>query len=154
MTLPGLIDALDSRGVSLGLRLVVDAPEGAVDAGVLDALAEHRPALLVKLARKYQWAELKDQTWAKDSEGRPENLGSAADDPSPPLIPSRGALLSIVGYLFLCPEPIGRDRAVELAAEQGVSSRDLDAAANLLGIARTIEDGKEVWSQPVNQPQP
>jgi hypothetical protein len=42
---------LDRLGVRLSLRLVVDAPAGVMTHEVIDALATHKPALLVLLAR-------------------------------------------------------------------------------------------------------
>ncbi len=50
MTLPELQSCLDSLGVKLSPRLVVDAPAGVMTAELRDALAAHKPALLRLLA--------------------------------------------------------------------------------------------------------
>ena len=46
MTLPELQSCLDHLGVTLSLRLVVDAPAGVLTPEVRSALADHKPALL------------------------------------------------------------------------------------------------------------
>jgi hypothetical protein len=50
MTLSDLTSALDAAGVKLGLRLVVDAPEGALTDDLRLALKDHRDLLLAHLA--------------------------------------------------------------------------------------------------------
>jgi TubC N-terminal docking domain len=50
MTLPELNACLERLGVKLSLRLVVDAPAGALTPEVKAALATHKPALLALLA--------------------------------------------------------------------------------------------------------
>ncbi len=49
MTLPELQSCLDRLGVSLSLRLVVDAPVGVMTPEVKSALLAHKPALLALL---------------------------------------------------------------------------------------------------------
>ena len=150
MTLPDLIDALDSRGVNLGLRLVVDAPSGALDSDVRAGLAEHRSALLAKLAREAQWVELKDQTWAKDDEGEPEDLGCVADGSDAEaahLKASRTALQFLVG-MTANGRTISRERAVSHAVEYGISVDGICEAAHQLGVEKTIEGDQEIWRLP------
>jgi hypothetical protein len=63
MTPADLSAALESADVRLGLRLVVDAPAGSITPEIKAALAEHKPLLLMKLAREAQWAVLSQQRW-------------------------------------------------------------------------------------------
>lgn len=71
MTLRALVADLESVGVRLSLRIVVDAPAGSVTPEHLAALAEYKPAILMKLAREAQWESLRHQRWggADDSPG-------------------------------------------------------------------------------------
>ena len=55
MTLPELADALDSRGVVLSLRLVVDAPAGMLTTEIKAALEAHKPGLVGRLAWVAPW---------------------------------------------------------------------------------------------------
>jgi hypothetical protein len=75
MSLPELALILAERGIGLTLRLVVDAPRGALTPDVRDALEEHKPMLLMGLARQAQWDALKDQRW-----------GPAVEDPTPGIV--------------------------------------------------------------------
>jgi hypothetical protein len=63
MTLHELMHELDSRGVKLSLRLVVDAPRGKVDDQLRTALATYKPHLLARLGRDAQWEVLAAQRW-------------------------------------------------------------------------------------------
>ncbi len=63
MTLHDLIAILDERGVKLGARLVVDAPENAITDDVREALAEHRGSLLARLGKAAEWETLAGQRW-------------------------------------------------------------------------------------------
>src|SRR4051794_35649655 len=78
MTLPELTTCLDALDIRLSLRLVVDARRGAVTPEVKAALQAHRSALLVRLARDTQWAELTALRW-----------GPAVGDPEPGIIIDR-----------------------------------------------------------------
>jgi hypothetical protein len=49
MNLPDLIATLDAQGVRLSVRLVVDAPSGALSPELREALAAQKPALLARL---------------------------------------------------------------------------------------------------------
>jgi hypothetical protein len=75
MTLPELDAELAASGVRLSLRLVVDAPRGALDETLRTALAELKPMLVHRLAREALWAELADWRW-----------GPRADDPTPGIV--------------------------------------------------------------------
>lgn len=86
MTLPDLMHALDTQGVRLSARLVVDAPAGAVTPELRDALAEHKPALLRRVVRAMAWDELAALRW-----------GPAVGDPAPGIAidrPDRGRMLA------------------------------------------------------------
>jgi hypothetical protein len=50
MTLDDLTAALDGMGVNLSLRLVVDAPTGALTSEIKAALKAHKPTLVARLA--------------------------------------------------------------------------------------------------------
>jgi hypothetical protein len=63
MTLHDLTHELARLDVKLGLRLVVDAPRGAVADELRAALAAHKPHLLARLGRAAQWAALAAQRW-------------------------------------------------------------------------------------------
>ena len=51
MSLSALTDALSKLGITLSLRLVVDAPAGAMTPGIKEGLAYHKPALLERLGQ-------------------------------------------------------------------------------------------------------
>ena len=53
MTLPDLQTSLERLGVKLSLRLVVDAPAGAMTPEVKEALATHKSTLLALLVGAY-----------------------------------------------------------------------------------------------------
>lgn len=74
-SLSELVAALDGLGVRLSIRLVIDAPAGAITPNLRDALAEHKPALLVALAREAQWEAV-----------RGERRGPAVGDPTPGIV--------------------------------------------------------------------
>jgi hypothetical protein len=63
MTLHELVQALAVRDVKLSLRLVVDAPRGAITNELQDALAAHKPHLLARLGRHAQWEALSAERW-------------------------------------------------------------------------------------------
>jgi hypothetical protein len=75
MTMRELMHACEAMGVKLGVRLVVDAPRGALGAEHREALQTHRIALLVHFARQEQWVELSTWRW-----------GPAAGDPTPGIV--------------------------------------------------------------------
>lgn len=75
MTLPELTEALDALGVRLSVRLVVDAPRGVLTPEIRDALAVHKPLLLLRLSREAQWETLCHERW-----------GPAIGDPTPGII--------------------------------------------------------------------
>lgn len=68
MNLPTLFETLEARGVGLSLRLVVDAPAGALDDKIRAALAEQKPHILARLGREAEWAELSRQRWGPGHE--------------------------------------------------------------------------------------
>jgi tubulysin polyketide synthase-like protein len=72
MTLSELVETLDVRGVKLTLRLVVDAPRGALTDQIKSALAAHKPSLLARLGKEAEWEHLSAQRW-----------GPALNDPIP-----------------------------------------------------------------------
>lgn len=78
MNLPELLADLESRGVKLSVRLVVDAPNGALTAEHKAALAEYKSPLLVTLAKEHQWNELAPQRWGP-ALGSKENTSSPCD---------------------------------------------------------------------------
>jgi hypothetical protein len=63
MTLPDLMVALETLGVKLSLRLVVDAPRGALTEEMRTALVAHKPMLLARLGREAEWAYLSTMRW-------------------------------------------------------------------------------------------
>jgi TubC N-terminal docking domain len=93
MTFPELQSCLDRLGVNLSIRLVVDAPAGAMTPEVKNALATHKPTLLALLAIGSppvhpDWERLSRERW-----------GPAVGDPTPGIIvdgPARGRIV-IVG---------------------------------------------------------
>src|SRR6516165_3448036 len=86
MTLPEVIAALDDRGVKLSLRLVVDAPRGAMTDELRRALAEHKPSLLARLGRAAQWEYLSTLRWGPALSDQPD---AADDHPDPYAIAER-----------------------------------------------------------------
>jgi hypothetical protein len=52
MTFPDLLTTLDTSGVHLTLRLLVDAPVGVITHEIKAALIEHKSTILVRLARE------------------------------------------------------------------------------------------------------
>lgn len=79
--LPSLLETLEARGVRLSLRLVVDAPAGALDDEARAALAEHRPMILAALGRDALWAELSAWRWGPAVEGAPPGPEEPPIDP-------------------------------------------------------------------------
>ena len=63
MTLSELVETLDVRGVKLSLRLMVDAPRGALTDQIKSALAAHKPSLLARLGKQAEWEHLSAQRW-------------------------------------------------------------------------------------------
>lgn len=72
MSLPELAGILAERGIKLSLRLVIDAPSGAITTDVGDALEEHKTRIMAALANERRWSDLKVQRWAEP--------GTAEDD--------------------------------------------------------------------------
>jgi hypothetical protein len=58
MTLHELTHALADRGVKVSIRLVVDAPRGAVTDELRAGLTAHKLHLLARLGREAQWEAL------------------------------------------------------------------------------------------------
>jgi len=79
--LPTLMRSLEAKGVRLSLRLVVDAPAGAVDDETRAALAEHKPIILARLGRDALWDSLKDQRWGPALGPEPDD-GDPLGDPT------------------------------------------------------------------------
>ena len=52
MTLSELMDALDVRGIRLAVRLVVDAPSGSITPEIRRSLADHKSAIITRLANR------------------------------------------------------------------------------------------------------
>lgn len=77
MNLTELVRALDEAGVRLSLRLVVDAPAGALDGRLRGGIAEHRARLIERLGREASWTELERGRWGPA-------LDAAAAPPRPP----------------------------------------------------------------------
>jgi hypothetical protein len=86
MTLPEVIAALDDRGVKLSLRLVVDAPRGAMTDELRHALAEHKASLLARLGRAAEWEYLSTLRWGP---ALGDQSGDADDHPDPCAIAER-----------------------------------------------------------------
>ena len=63
MTLSELVETLDVRDVKLSLRLIVDAPRGALTDQTKSALAAHKPSLLARLGKQAEWEHLSAQRW-------------------------------------------------------------------------------------------
>jgi hypothetical protein len=92
MTFPELQSCLDRLGVKLSIRLVVDAPAGAMTPEVKDALATHKPTLLALLAIG---SPLVHPDWERLSR---ERWGPAIGDPTPGIIidgPDRGRIVIV-----------------------------------------------------------
>jgi hypothetical protein len=98
ITLPELQSCLDSLGVKVSLRLVVDAPAGAITAELRDALAEHKHALMARLVEA----------------GPPEAPVPEAAAPGPPPWPPRDPRLA--GW------------PVEWREKWGIRANELEAA--------------------------
>jgi hypothetical protein len=75
MTVPELSEALDTLGVVLSARLVVDAPAGVLTPVLRSALSARKAILLQAIVREMVWAELSTQRW-----------GPAVGDPTPGII--------------------------------------------------------------------
>jgi hypothetical protein len=87
MTLHELLAALDAGGVSLSLRLVVDAPRGVLTEELKAALLAHKPLLLARLGRTAEWEYLSTLHWGPALEDQPE-----AGDPDPYALAERRAI--------------------------------------------------------------
>jgi hypothetical protein len=72
MTLHELVETLKAQVVKLSLRLVVDAPRGAMTDQIKSAMAAHKPSLLARLGKEAEWEHLSAQRW-----------GPALNDPIP-----------------------------------------------------------------------
>ncbi len=82
------LDHLEGLGTRLSLRLVVDAPRGVLDGQTREALAEHKPALMVSLARRAEWGVLSCQRWGPAVGDPTPGIDRAASTGSPPPIVS------------------------------------------------------------------
>jgi hypothetical protein len=100
VTLPDLISALDSQGVRLSARLVVDAPSGALTPELRDALAAHKALLLQWVVQELVWAKLSTWRW-----------GPAKSDPTPGIVIDR-------------PDPTRRCAALETATDDPYASAE------------------------------
>lgn len=67
MTFTELLAEVAARDVRLAIGLDVDLPVDVPDA-LVEALREHRPTLLMRLAREAQWAGLKGSRWPSEAE--------------------------------------------------------------------------------------
>jgi hypothetical protein len=63
MTLPELLARMDALDVRPSLRLVIDAPSGALTSEMRGDFKTHKPMLFVRLAREAQWQTLREQRW-------------------------------------------------------------------------------------------
>jgi hypothetical protein len=63
VTLTELDAQLQARGVKLALQLIVRGRQSALTAELVSAMAAHRAALLVHVAKEAQWAELAPLRW-------------------------------------------------------------------------------------------
>jgi hypothetical protein len=80
MTPTDLCCLLAERDIKLSIRLVVDAPAGAVTEELRAALVEQKPALVHHLAREALWAHLSTWRWGEPTdEKEPPNV--LADEP-------------------------------------------------------------------------
>lgn len=82
MTLAELPPELEARGITLSLRLRVDAPPGALTPTIRAALVEHKTLLVARLARECQWAELSTWRWGPAA-GDPDNATAPVEVPGP-----------------------------------------------------------------------
>jgi hypothetical protein len=89
MTLHHLLHALDDRGVRLSLRLVVDAPRGALTDELRSALVAHKPNLLARLGKQAEWEYLSTLRWGPALGERPE---ATDDHPDPYATAERRAI--------------------------------------------------------------
>jgi hypothetical protein len=115
MTLPDVIAAVDGRGVKLSLRLVVDAPRGAMTDELRRALADHKPSLLARLGREAEWEYLSTLRWGPALSDQPEDL---EDGPYPYALAERGAVQNESIPLEATPPP---------PAEPDMEQRELGA---------------------------
>jgi hypothetical protein len=141
VTLPDLISALDSLGVRLSARLVVDAPKGALYPELRDALADHKALLLQRVVRELVWAELSTLRW-----------GPAARDPTPEIINDWPAQESSRATSDAAADDLysGAEREA-IRAEAGVPSPD-DERQVYAEVLAEIEDGAE--PPPIDVPPP
>src|SRR5947208_300012 len=78
MSLPNMLATLDTLGINLSVRLVVDAPAGVVTPEIRDALSAYKVLLLERVVREMRWAELSLLRW-----------GPAVGDPEPGIVNNR-----------------------------------------------------------------
>lgn len=82
MTLADLVTAVEASGIRLSLRLVVDAPAGIVGPEIRDALRQHKPHLLVRLASEAQWQASRATRWGPAVGDPEEGVNVRAPDPT------------------------------------------------------------------------
>lgn len=71
MTASDLYRHLEAHGVRLGLRLQIDAPEGAITPEVKEAFVKHKPLVAARVANRLRWDELKTWQWGSGNTGTP-----------------------------------------------------------------------------------
>ena len=79
MNLPDLMNALEARGVRLSLRLVVDAPRGAMTDQIKSALVAHKATLVARLGRDAQWQSLAALRWGPAIDAQVERAENGPD---------------------------------------------------------------------------
>jgi hypothetical protein len=106
MTLDDLTATLDTLGVRLSARLVVDAPYGVLTPEIKSALSAHKPALLARLAAGGDEADVQSRpSWDELSRWR---WGPAIDAPTPGIIidrPDRVRMLDAFRAAHGAPDP-------------------------------------------------
>lgn len=110
MTLDTLFTQLDAAGAKLSLRVVVDAPAGSVSDEAKAALAEHKPLVLMRLAREAQWASLSRERWGPPDDAPaivvpPDWRAEVANWPQPLWAEWRAMVTEYLDNLGRPPEP-------------------------------------------------
>lgn len=103
MTLHELMHELSNRDIKLSLRLVVNAPQGAITDELREALTNHKPHLLAGLGGDALWAALSPKgDLSEDNDDVPdpyavaEREGIQAEPPTP--VHELAAFLRSIGH--------------------------------------------------------